>query len=58
MTFVRNHAKAVIASDFFVVVTATFQLADVFVIIEVGSRRVLHFNGYCQLGRSTDKLLP
>jgi hypothetical protein len=26
MTFVRNHAKAIIASDFFVVVTATFQL--------------------------------
>ena len=44
MTFVRNDAKAVIASDFFVVVTATFQLAYVFVIIEVGSRRVLHFN--------------
>ena len=44
MTFVRNHAKAIIASDFFVVVTATFQLVYVFVIIEVGSRRVLHFN--------------
>ena len=26
MTFVRNHAKAIIACDFFVVVTATFQL--------------------------------
>jgi hypothetical protein len=26
MTFVRNHAKAIIASDFFVVITATFQL--------------------------------
>ena len=33
MTFVRNHAKAIIASDFFVVVTATFQLIDVFVIM-------------------------
>jgi hypothetical protein len=44
MRFVRNHAKAIIASDFFVVVTATFQLVYVFVIIEVGSRRVLHFN--------------
>ena len=31
MTFVRNHAKAIIASDFFVVVTATFQLVYVFV---------------------------
>ena len=44
MTFVRNHAKAIIASDFFVVVTATFRLVYVFVIIELVSRRVLHFN--------------
>jgi len=44
MTFVRNHAKAIIASDFFVVVTATFRLAYVFVIMEVASRRLLHFN--------------
>src|SRR5215470_9784755 len=44
MTFVRNHAKAIIARDFFVVVTATFQLVYVFVIMEVASRRVLHFN--------------
>jgi putative transposase len=33
-----------IASDFFVVVTATFQLVYVFVIMEIGSRRILHFN--------------
>jgi putative transposase len=33
MTFVRNHAKAIIACDFFVVVTATFQLVYVFVIM-------------------------
>ena len=44
MTFVRNHAKAIIACDFFVVVAATFQLVYVFVIIEVGTRRLLHFN--------------
>src|SRR6266568_2947120 len=44
MAFVRNHAKAIIASDFFVVVTATFQLVYVFVIMEVATRRVLHFN--------------
>src|SRR5262249_52907450 len=44
LTFVSNHAKAIIASDFFVVVTATFQLVYVFVIIEVATRRVLHFN--------------
>src|SRR5438132_951156 len=35
MTFVRNHAKAIIACDFFVVVPATFQLVYVFVIMEV-----------------------
>ena len=44
MTFVRNHAKAIIACDFFIVVTATFRLVYVFVIMEVGSRRILHFN--------------
>src|SRR5215468_4322759 len=44
MTFVCNHAKAIIATDFFVVVTATFQLVYVFVIMEVANRRVLHFN--------------
>jgi hypothetical protein len=44
MTFVRNHAKAIIASDFFVGVKATFQLVYVFIIIEVATRRILHFN--------------
>src|SRR5262249_19750196 len=42
--FVRIHAKAVIATDFFVVVTATFELVYVFVIMEIESRRILHFN--------------
>ena len=44
MTFVRNHAKFIIACDFFIVITATFRLVYVFVIMEVGSRRILHFN--------------
>src|SRR2546428_10594422 len=44
MTFVRNHAKAIIAADFFVVVTATFRLVYVLVIMEIGTRRILHFN--------------
>src|SRR5206468_2559688 len=44
MTFVRNHAKAIIACDFFIVVTATFRLVYVFVIMEVGRCRILHFN--------------
>src|SRR3974377_1474940 len=43
MTFVRNHAKTVIAPDFFVVVTATFELVYVF-IMEIESRHILHFN--------------
>ena len=42
--FVRNLAKAVIASDFFVSVTATFRVLYVLVAMEVGSRRILHFN--------------
>jgi putative transposase len=43
-TFLRNHAKAIVACDFLVSVTATFQLVYVFVIIEHGSRKLLHFN--------------
>src|SRR3989442_13325793 len=48
MTFVQNHAKAIIACDFFIAVTATFRLVYVFVIMEVGSRRILHFNATLQ----------
>jgi putative transposase len=44
MTFVRNHTKAIIAADFFVVVTATFRLIYVFLIMEIETRRILHFN--------------
>ena len=44
MTFVRNHIKTIIAADFFVVVTATFRLTYVLVIMELGTRRILHFN--------------
>jgi transposase InsO family protein len=43
-TFVRNHAKSVLASDFFVVVTATFRVIYVVVVLEVGTRRLLHWN--------------
>jgi len=38
-TFLRNHAGAVVACDFFVAVTVTFRLLYVFVVIEHGSRR-------------------
>jgi len=43
-TFVRNHAPAIIACDFAVVVTATFRLFYVLMVIEHGSRRLLHCN--------------
>jgi transposase InsO family protein len=43
-TFVRIHARCVLASDFFVVVTATFRILYVFVVLEVGTRRILHWN--------------
>jgi putative transposase len=43
-TFVRNHARAIVACDFFVSITATFQIIYVFVAMEIGSRRILHFN--------------
>ncbi len=43
-TFVRNHAQALVACDFCVVVTATFRILYVFVALEVGSRRLLHIN--------------
>ncbi|HKE25245.1 MAG TPA: hypothetical protein VKB88_22960 [Bryobacteraceae bacterium] len=44
LTFVRNHAKVIVASDFFVVITAAFRTLYVFVVIEIGSRKILHQN--------------
>ena len=43
-TFVRNHARSVLACDFFVTVTAGFRLLYVFVVLEVATRRILHWN--------------
>src|SRR5438477_4157190 len=43
-TFVRNHARAVLACDFFVAVTATFRRFYIFVVLDVGTRRILHWN--------------
>ena len=40
-TFLKNHAKAIVACDFFVAVTATFRLLYVFIVIEHGSRRLV-----------------
>ena len=43
-TFIRNHAKDVWACDFLTQYTALFAVAYVFVIMEVGSRRIVHIN--------------
>jgi len=43
-TFVRNHASAVLACDFFVAITASFRVVYVFVVLEVGTRRIQHWN--------------
>lgn len=43
-TFICNHARAIVACDFCVVVTASFRLLLVFVVIEHATRRVLHVN--------------
>ena len=40
----RNHARAVLACDFFVAVTVTFRVVYVFVVLEVGIRRIVHWN--------------
>src|SRR5262245_61256784 len=44
LAFVRNHAQGMVACDFLVVVTATFRTLYVFVIMELGRRRILHHN--------------
>jgi putative transposase len=44
MTFVRDHAQAIVACDFFIVVTASFRVFYVFVPMEVGTHQIAHFN--------------
>src|SRR5262245_1232508 len=43
-TFMRNHASAILACDFFIAVTATFRVFYVLVVMEVGTRRIRHWN--------------
>jgi hypothetical protein len=43
-TFLHNHAKDLIAVDFFVVPTATFRVLYVFLVLAHERRKVLHFN--------------
>ena len=40
----RNHARSVLACDFLVAVTATFRVIYVFVVLEVGMRRIMLWN--------------
>ena len=42
--FSRNHLDCTVGMDFFVVMTATFRLLYVFVIVSHERRRLLHFN--------------
>ena len=43
-TFIQNHAKEIVACDFFTSVTANFRVLYVFIAMEIGSRRILHVN--------------
>ncbi len=43
-TFLRNHACETLTCDVFVAVTATFRLVYVFLLREIGTRRILHWN--------------
>ncbi len=43
-TFVRNHAQSIVACDFLVVVTDRFRTLYVFLLMEVGTRRIVHCN--------------
>jgi len=43
-TFLKNHAAAIIACDFFVVASASFRIFYVLVVMEHGSRRIIHLN--------------
>src|SRR2546429_2065176 len=42
--FVRNRAQSIVACDFLVVVTARFRTLYVFLLKEVGTRRIVHCN--------------
>jgi putative transposase len=43
-SFLRNHARETLACDFCVTVTATFRLVYVFLVLEIGTRRIVHWN--------------
>jgi hypothetical protein len=43
-TFLKNHAKELVALDFFTVPTATFRVLFVLVMLTHSRRRLVHFN--------------
>src|SRR6266481_3912089 len=43
-SFIRNHAQAIVACDFLLAVTARFRILYIFVLLEIGSRRIVHCN--------------
>jgi len=43
-TFLRNHARGIIACDFCIAVTATFRILYVLVVMEHASRRLIHLS--------------
>ena len=60
-TFVKNHARGIVACDFLVAVTVRFQVLFVFLVMEVGSRRILHYNVTAllqQIGRCSSSGTP
>jgi hypothetical protein len=46
----RSHAGAVVVCDFFAGVTAAFRLLQVFVVIELGSRRAVSAGSVLECG--------
>ena len=42
--FLHNHAQSIVACDFLVVVTAWFRTLYVFLLMEIGTRRIVHCN--------------
>jgi hypothetical protein len=55
---VRNHAHAILACDFFITVTARFRILYVFVVLDVGTRRIVHWNDRTSNGRLDDPSVP
>ena len=43
-TFIHNHMDQIIACDFMTVVTVSFRVYYVFVVIELGTRKIIHYN--------------